>query len=157
MFRRMVLSVLLIAIFAGFSSATHLQIPFTRVFSKVGVIEQEFMVKKANLYAINLKYGFATPSARKSAWNFSGGTEAGAPFNVEVNVTPHSANKVHDTLNAVIQSPKLSSWGGDGLYAKLAEVDLSPGLYTLQVSIPSYSIPQDFTLAAQVVVPYKGK
>lgn len=154
---RIMSSGLLIAVLAGFSSATKSNIPFAHAFNKSGVAKQEFVVKRANLYAINLKYGFATPSARKSAWRFAGGKEFGAPFDIEVKITPHPANEVQDTLNTVMQSPKLSSWGGDGLYAKLAEVNLSPGLYTLRVSIPNYSIPEDITLSAEVAVPYKGK
>lgn len=155
--KKIVLNMLLIAVLSGFIAATYLQIPFAHAFSKSGLVKQEFVVKRANLYAINLKYGFANSSARQSAWHFSGGMETGAPFNIEVKVTPHSTNEVKDTLNTVIQSPKLSSWGSDALYAELAEVNLSPGIYILQVGISNYSHPPDITLSAQVVVPYKGK
>jgi hypothetical protein len=156
--KRILLNVLFVSVLSGFSSATSSQIPFARAFSQAGVVEQEFVVKRSGPYAINLKYGFSIPSARKSAWQFAGGKEMGAPFNVEVTITPHSANKTKDLLNkTVIRSPKLSSWSSDGLYARLAEVDLSPGVYTLHLNIPNYSIPPDITLSAQVVVPYKGK
>lgn len=145
------------SLLAGCSSAALPRIPFERPFGEAGVIEQDFVVRKAGRYAVQLRYGFASPAARQIAWAFAGGADGGAPFRAEVHVIAQASPGLPAPLEVVVPAPRLSSWGGDALYADLARVNLAPGTYTLRIRLLDARPPAGVPLAARVVVPYQGK
>lgn len=152
-----VLGALSLAALTGMGGGADAGIPFHRSVDADGLLEQDFVVRKAQRYAVNLKYEFATPEIRQRAWAFSGGTDAGAPFTVAVTIVSRGAPAGPALVDTTVTSPTLTSWGADGLYAELVALRLPPGKYTLRVQLAGAQPPPDIPLSVRMVVPYRGK
>jgi hypothetical protein len=132
--------------------------PFERSFDSARTLRQDFVVRKAGLYAVSLGYAFdpSAPAARGVAWNFAGGIDQGAPLHVEIQLGTQ-ARADAPVLQRTVDRPKLSSWGSGVLYSELASVHLEPGRYRLRVTLTGSAAPSGVILHSGVSSAYRGK
>jgi len=132
-------------------------------------VETELKIIELQTYAFNLQYTFREndQADRARVWNLAGGSvkdeagrwiELGAPLKIKLKIFRKNEGVEQSVYEGSISSPHLSSWGGNSLNAKLANVLLEPGTYV--VSAENLSDAPEFSgtqVGLSIVRAYLGK
>lgn len=155
--RGMPAGLVLAALCAACSRSTAPVPPFEYPLDASRVVQQDFVVRKAGLYAISLNYTFDSklPHGRQVAWSFAGGTKSGAPLQVEITIVVKPTGRL--VLQKTATRPTLDSWSAHQLWSELAAVRLAPGNYHLRVAVDGSAAPAGVMLGCGVALAYRGK
>ncbi|BCT93679.1 hypothetical protein LYSHEL_27060 [Lysobacter helvus] len=119
-----------------------------------GSIEGLADVPEQGLYAISLRYEFATPEARQAAWEVASSLRGGASFDVAVTLkTPVGGTAV----DATFKCPRLTSWSEHELEAELTRLELTPGRYEVVARIRNGPSPMGVPIKIAIAPAYVGK
>jgi len=155
--RRILAGLVLAALCAACARSATPVPPFEYRLDASRILQQDFVVRKAGLYAVSLSYTFdpELPRGRQVAWKFAGGTKAGAPLQVEITMVSQPTGRV--VLQEIATRPTLDSWNARQLFSELAAVQLAPGNYHLHVAVDGSVAPAGVTLHCGVALAYRGK
>lgn len=109
--------------------------------SKAGA---EVRIIERQTYAFELQYFHKENDQddRANTWNLAGGSlkdksgkwvEPGAPLRIKLKIIRRLERGEQIQFEEDISNPRLTSWGGNSLDAKLANVLLDPGIYRVSV------------------------
>ena len=115
-----------------------------------GSVEGYVDVPESALYAVSLRYGFASQEERRVAWEVA----EKAPFDVAITLkTPAGGTAV----DATFRSPGMTSFSARELEAELTRLELTPGRYKIVARSSNGSMPEDVSIKIAIAPAYVGK
>lgn len=129
-------------------------------------ISFDMIITEAHIYSIQLRYLYEKGD-RDRVWKLVGGSikdesgkwiELGAPVTLHINVTQTENDAALTKLDEQVIAPRLSSSGDGVLNAKIDDIQLAPGRYTITAeSLKDAPELASFTTQLSIVRAYLGK